>query len=104
MREATDPAAHELFDLCLTRFVSRDGLKESVHGHLAFDYLYRFRFPEAVREDIFDFLAASLFAAGESVSGLSKVRNHPGALGPVVRAAPQEEPRGARGGPGPRPR
>lgn len=74
MREETDPAAHELFDLCLTRFVSREGFEEAVHGHLAFDYLYRFRFPEVVREDIFEFLAASLFAAGESVSGLSKVR------------------------------
>lgn len=74
MRKKTDPAAHELFDLCLTRLVSREGFEESVHGHLAFDYLYRFRFPEVVREDIFEFLAASLFAAGESVSGLSKVR------------------------------
>ena len=74
MREETDPAAHDLFDLCLTRFVSREGFEEAVHGHLAFDYLYRFRFPEVVREDIFEFLAASLFAAGESVSGASKVR------------------------------
>lgn len=74
MRERTAPAAHELFDHCLTCFVSKDGFEDSIQGHLAFDYLYRFKFPEAVREDIFDFLAASLFAAGESVSGLSKVR------------------------------
>jgi hypothetical protein len=74
MREATDPSAHELFDLGLTQFVSQAGFEDSIQGQLAFDYLYRFKFPEAVREDIFDFLAASLFAAGESVSGLSKVR------------------------------
>lgn len=74
MREKTDPAAHELFDLCLTQFVSREGFEDAIQGQLAFDYLYRFRFPEVVREDIFDFLAASLFAAGETVAGLSKVR------------------------------
>jgi hypothetical protein len=74
MREKAAPAAHDLFDLGLTGFVSREGFEDSIQGQLAFDYLYRFKFPEAVREDIFDFLAASLFAAGESVSGLSKVR------------------------------
>ncbi len=58
----------------MTRFAARENLGEILHGHLAFDFLYRFRFPEQLREDIFDFLAASLFAAGETVSGLSKVR------------------------------
>jgi hypothetical protein len=74
LREKTDPAAHGLIDSCLTRFVSRKGFEDRLHGHLAFDFLYRYRFPEVCREDIFEFLAASLFAAGESVSGLSKVR------------------------------
>lgn len=74
LRAATPPAARELFDLCLTHFVSQQGFEDALHSQLAFDYLYRFKFPEAVREDIFEFLAASLFAAGESVSGLSKVR------------------------------
>ncbi|MGZ8667425.1 MAG: hypothetical protein ACXWZM_09995, partial [Solirubrobacterales bacterium] len=74
MRQKTAPAAHELFDLCLTRFVSREGFESDIHGHLAFDFLYRFQFPLALHEQIFDFLAASLFAAGESVSGLSKIR------------------------------
>lgn len=74
LREKTDPTAHDLFDSCLSRFVSPDGFQDRLHGHLAFDFLYRYRFPEACREDVFEFLAASLFAAGESVSGLSKVR------------------------------
>jgi hypothetical protein len=74
LREATDPAAHELFDSCLTRFVSREGFEDGVHSHLAFDFTYRYQFPDAVREDIFQFFAASLFAAGESVSALSKIR------------------------------
>jgi hypothetical protein len=74
LRERVDPAAHELFDLCLTRFVSREGFESEIHGHLAFDHLYRFQFPLALHEQMFDFLAASLFAAGESVSGLSKMR------------------------------
>jgi hypothetical protein len=73
-RQATDPAAHELFDLCLTRFVSKEGFEDGLCGHLAFDYLCRYQYPEAVREQIFEFLTASLFAAGESVSGLSKMR------------------------------
>lgn len=74
LRENTDPAAHGLLDSCMARFVSRQGFEDRLHGHLAFDFLYRYRFPEVCREDIFEFLAASLFAAGESVSGLSKVR------------------------------
>lgn len=73
LKEKTDPSAHDLLD-CLTRFVSPKGFEDRLHGHLAFDFLYRYRFPEVCREDIFEFLAASLFAAGESVSGLSKVR------------------------------
>ncbi|HKV10601.1 MAG TPA: hypothetical protein VJ725_20840 [Thermoanaerobaculia bacterium] len=74
LRETTDPAAHELFDSCLTRFVSREGFEDGVYSHLAFDFAYRYQFPDAVREDIFQFFAASLFAAGESVSAVSKLR------------------------------
>ena len=74
LREAADPAAHDLFDSCLTRFVSREGFEDGVYSHLAFDFAYRYQFPDAVREDIFQFFSASLFAAGESVSALSKVR------------------------------
>lgn len=74
LREKTDPAAHGLIDSSLTRFVSPKGFEDRLHGHLAFDFLYRYRFPEVCREEIFEFLAASLFAAGESVSGLSKAR------------------------------
>jgi len=74
LREQTDPQAHELFDLCLTRFVSRDGFEREIQGHLAFDYTFRYRYPEAVRELVFEFLSSALVAVGETVSGLSKVR------------------------------
>ncbi|HKI03344.1 MAG TPA: hypothetical protein VKK31_15300 [Thermoanaerobaculia bacterium] len=74
LREKTDSAAHELFDLALSRFAAREGFEGDVHRHLAFDALYQFQFPKELREQIFDFLAASLFAAGETVSGLSKMR------------------------------
>jgi hypothetical protein len=74
LRKETPEAARDLFDLCLTRFVSREGFEEEVYGHLSFDYMYRFPFPEVIREEVFDFLCASLFAAGETVSGLSKAR------------------------------
>jgi hypothetical protein len=75
LRQKTDPAAQELFDLCLTRFVSRDKFEEEILGHLAFDFVYKSRYPEEMREEVFEFLAASLFgAAAENVSGLSKMR------------------------------
>ncbi|HYO12724.1 MAG TPA: hypothetical protein VE685_05985 [Thermoanaerobaculia bacterium] len=74
LRQKTHPAAHELFDLCLTAFLSRPKFAEEIHTHLAFDFLYRYQFPDALREAVFDFLAVSLFAAGESVSGVSKMR------------------------------
>ncbi|HVR97756.1 MAG TPA: hypothetical protein VMW27_14155 [Thermoanaerobaculia bacterium] len=74
MRKATPDSAHDLFDLCLTQFVSREGFEEEIYGHLSFDYMYRFPFAEVIREEVFDFLTASLFAAGETVSGVSKAR------------------------------
>jgi hypothetical protein len=74
MRQATEPAAHELFDLCMTRWVSTPGFEEKIYNHLAFDYLCRYQFPEVLREEMFEFLSASLFAAGESMAGLSKMR------------------------------
>ena len=74
LREKTDPSARELFDLGLTRFAARGEFEEAIHRHLAFDALYQFQFPKELREQIFDFLAASLFAAGETVSGVSKMR------------------------------
>lgn len=74
LRQKTHPAAHDLFDLCLTGFLSRPKFAEEIHTHLAFDFLYRYQFPDALREDMFDFLAVSLFAAGETVPGVSKMR------------------------------
>jgi hypothetical protein len=74
LRQSVAPEAHDLFDLCLTRFVHAEGFDERIYNHLAFDFLYRFPFPELIREEVFDFLCASLFAAGETVSGLSKMR------------------------------
>jgi hypothetical protein len=75
LRQKVDPAAHEIFDLCLTRFVSRDRFEDEILGHLAFDFVYKFRYPEEMREEVFEFLAASLFgAAAENVSGVSKMR------------------------------
>jgi hypothetical protein len=74
LRQATAPAAHELFDLCVTRVLSRSGFENQVIRQLAFDFLYRFPFPEVLREDAFDFLCASLFGTEDSVAGLSKMR------------------------------
>lgn len=74
LREGVPPAALDLFDLCASGFVARAGFAEQIVKQLSFDYLYRFPFPESLREEVIDFLCASLFAAGETVSGLSKMR------------------------------
>ena len=69
LRQATAPAAHELLDLCLTRALASEGFVERIITHIAFDFAYRFPFPEVLREEVFEFLCASLFAAGETVAG-----------------------------------
>lgn len=74
LRQKTDPAAHELFDLCLTRFVSREQFEDDLLIHLAFDTLFRYRFPEEVREEVLQLFNASLLETSVKVSGLSKVR------------------------------
>ena len=74
LRQATDPAAHELFDLCLTRFVARDKFEEDILEPLIFDAFFTFRFPEEVRARMTDFLNSSLLEHSGSIAGLSKVR------------------------------
>jgi len=74
LRQATDPAAHELFDLCLTRFVVRDKFEEDILEPLIFDAFFTFRFPEEIRARMTDFLNSSLLEHGGSIAGLSKVR------------------------------
>jgi hypothetical protein len=67
-------AARELFDLCVTRVVSREGFEDAIVKQLSFDFLFRFPFPDVLREEVFEFLCASLFATDETVAGLSKMR------------------------------
>jgi len=74
LRQATDPAAHELIDLCLTRFVARDKFENDVLNHLAFDTLVRFRFPEEHRERMDHLFKSFLLDSKIQVSGLTKVR------------------------------
>ncbi|HYX26674.1 MAG TPA: hypothetical protein VFC23_21150 [Thermoanaerobaculia bacterium] len=74
LRQTMDPAVYDLFDLCVTRILSREGFQEQVFRQLAFDFLYRFPFPDVLREEVFDFLCASLFGTEDSVAGLSKMR------------------------------
>ncbi len=74
LRQSTDPAAHPLFDLCLTRFVSREDVEDVVLTQLAFDALFRFRFPEEIQEDMSDLFNCCLIDKRINVAGLSKVR------------------------------
>lgn len=74
LRQETAPEALDLFDLCVTRAVSAEKFEDPIIHQLSFDYLCRYPFPDVLREEVFEFLCASLFAAGETVSGLSKMR------------------------------
>jgi hypothetical protein len=74
LRQTTSPEALDLFDLCVTKVAARDGFHDPVVRQLAFDYLFRYPFPDHLREEVLQFFFASLFAAGESVAGMSKMR------------------------------
>jgi hypothetical protein len=73
-RQAASPEALDLFDLCVSEVAARDGFHDPVIRQLTFDFLFRYPFPDVLREEVFQFFCASLFAAGESVAGLSKMR------------------------------
>lgn len=68
------PDALDLYDLCVSEIAAREGFRDPIIRQLAFDYLFRYSFPDHLREEVFQFFCASLFAAGESVAGLSKMR------------------------------
>jgi hypothetical protein len=74
LRPTVSPEALDLFDLCVTEVAAREGFRDPIIRQLAFDYLFRYSFPDNLREEVFQFFCASLFAAGESVAGLSKMR------------------------------
>jgi len=74
LRQSTDPAALPLFDLCLTRFVAREDVEELVRTQLAFDALFRFRFPEEIQEEMTGLFECCLLDNQLNASGLSKVR------------------------------
>jgi hypothetical protein len=74
LRQAASPEALDLFDLCVTEVAAKDGFHDPVVRQASFDYLFRYPFPDHLREEVFQFFCASLFAAGESVAGLSKMR------------------------------
>jgi len=74
LRQATDTAAHELFDVCLTRFVSRDKFEDAILEQLTFEALFRFRFPEDRRDEMTHLFNSFLLDNKTQVSGLTKMR------------------------------
>jgi hypothetical protein len=74
LRLTVSPEALDLFDLCVSEIAARESFRDPIVRQLAFDYLFRYSFPDHLREEVFQFFCASLFAAGESVAGLSKMR------------------------------
>jgi hypothetical protein len=74
MRQETDPAAHDLLDLCLTRFVSNETSVDLLLRHLAMDTVFRFRFPEEIRDSVAKLFNVCLLDNDAGVSALSKMR------------------------------
>ena len=74
LRKAVSPAAHDLFDLCVTRAVSRDSFHEDAFEQLTMDALFTFRFPEQYRERMAELFNSFLLNNTPHVAGLTKVR------------------------------
>lgn len=74
LREATDPAAHEVVDLCLARFGTRDTFEEDLLEPLILDALFTFRFPEEYRERMNHLFDSFLLNKKVQVAGLTKMR------------------------------
>lgn len=74
LRSEVPEEGHDLFDLCLTRFVARDGFEEAIYKALAYEYLFKFPFPEVLREGVFNFLGATLFDTRLRLPGSCKIR------------------------------
>jgi hypothetical protein len=74
LRQATGPEILDLFDLCLTRCVEREDFEGTLHLQLSFDYVFRRRYPERLRERMLKMLQGSLFDPGVKISGLTRMR------------------------------
>jgi len=74
LRQRVDPAAHELFDLCLTRFVARETFENDILDQLAFDALCTYRFPQEYRGQMNHLVASFLLNYETRVSGLTQMR------------------------------
>ena len=72
LRQAANPAAHELFDVCLS--ASPDKLRSTILEQLTFDALVRFRFPEEYRDRMTHLFNSFLLDSHLPVSGLTKAR------------------------------
>ena len=60
LRPTVSPQALDLFDLCVTEVASHEGFHTPIVRQLSFDYLFRYPFPDHLREEVFQFFCASL--------------------------------------------
>lgn len=74
LRRKANPAAHELFDRFLTRFLSNEQCSEAILKDLALDAAFRFPLPEEMREDVLHFYKGALLSNQDFLSGLTKTR------------------------------
>lgn len=108
LREAADPASHELFDLCMARSAPIEELRDRLLEQLAFDALFTFRFPEEHRERMAHLLTSFLLNNETKVAGLTRMRllkgfwdrsferllrKHPKARGEVLAVDQEMKPR-----------
>jgi hypothetical protein len=73
-RRTVSPAAHDLFDLCVTRAVSRDSFHDDAFEQITMDALFTFRFPEEYRERMASLFNSFLLNNTPHLSSLTKVR------------------------------
>ncbi|WP_175107478.1 hypothetical protein [Pararobbsia alpina] len=73
-RKYVDPAAIDLFDICVEHPLRSESVERTIINALAFDYLYKYVFSENLLRNVLPFLFASFFLDDAQSSSVSKFR------------------------------
>lgn len=74
LREAANPAAHEIVDLCLARLGTRDTFEAEILEPVLLEALFTYRFPEEYRERMNHLFDSFLLNTTTQISALTKMR------------------------------
>jgi hypothetical protein len=96
LREATDPAAHEVVDLCLARFGIGDTFEEDILEPLILDALFTFRFPDEYKERMNHLFDSFLLNQKAQVAGLTRMRRLKGVWDRSLLGILKKNPRARR--------